>query len=83
MANLDALNATPKFLQGPKGEQSSKRLYGAIMISAGGVLLIAMGIYGFFAVPPGIEAIKYSGLTLIAVGAGLLGFGTLAERIGR
>ena len=35
------------------------------------------------AVPPSIEAIKYAGLTLVASGAGLLGFGTLAERLGK
>lgn len=73
----------PKFLQGPDGEESSKRLWGSIMIGAGGALLLALGIVGFFVVPPGIDAIKYAGLSLVAVGAGLLGFGTLAERIGR
>ena len=65
------------------GKDSSKRLCGIGMIVAGGVLLVAMGAYGFFASPPGVEAIKYAGLTLIGGGAGLLGFGTLAERVGK
>ncbi len=71
------------FLNGPEGEQSSKRLFGAIMISAGGVLLVALGITGFFTMLPGLDAVKYAGLTLVATGSGLLGFGTLAERIGK
>ncbi len=71
------------FLQGPNGEKSSKRLAGVMLIAIGGLLLTALGIYGFFATPPSIEAVKYSGLTLVASGAGLLGFGTLAERMGK
>ena len=71
------------FLQGPNGEKSSKRLAGVMLIALGGLLLTALGIYGFFSVPPSIEAVKYSGLTLVASGAGLLGFGTLAERMGK
>lgn len=65
------------------GKDSSKRICGVSLIFAGGVLLVAMGIYGFFASPPGLEAIKYAGLTLVSGGAGLLGFGTLAERVNK
>ncbi len=70
------------WLNGPTGEKSSKRLCGVIMIALGAGLLTAQGIVGFFMVPPGLEAIKYSGLTLIITGAGLLGVGTLAEKMG-
>lgn len=72
-----------EFLLGPNGEKSSKRLAGAMLIVLGAGLLAALGVVGFFAVPPSIEAIKYAGLTLVASGAGLLGFGTLAERLGK
>jgi len=71
------------FLQGKDGEQSSKRLFGAIMISAGGSLLVALGISGFFVVLPGPDVVQYAGLMLVATGSGLLGFGTLAERINK
>lgn len=71
------------FLQESEDTNSSKRLCGVSMIAAGGLLLVALGVYGFFAEPPGAEVIKYAGLTLIGGGAGLLGIGTLFERIGK
>ena len=68
---------------GPGGETSSKRISGVGMVVLGALMLVALGVYGFFAVPPGLEAIKYAGLSLIASGAALLGIGTLAERLGK
>ena len=70
-------------IEGPNGETSSKRISGLTMIALGSLLLVAMGIYGFFAIPPGGDVIKYAGLSLIASGAALLGIGTLAERLGK
>ena len=70
-------------IEGPQGEVSSKRISGLTMIALGSLLLVAMGIYGFFAIPPGGDVIKYAGLSLIASGAALLGIGTLAERLGK
>jgi len=70
-------------IEGPNGETSSKRISGVGMIVLGALLLVAMGIYGFFAIPPGGDVIKYAGLSLIASGAALLGIGTLAERLGK
>lgn len=68
---------------GPGGETSSKRISGVGMIVLGALMLVALGVYGFFAVPPGLDAIKYAGLALVSAGAGLLGVGTLMERLGK
>ena len=71
------------WLMGPNGEKSSKRLSGVLTIGIGSLIFVALAIVSFFTVVPGKEAIKYAGSFLIGTGAGLLGFGTVAERLGR
>jgi hypothetical protein len=75
--------AVNTWLTGPDGEKSSKRLIGFSLtligvlweLVAGCVYLITGAIDGDF--------ILRLGLQLIGAGVGLLGFGTVAERIGR
>lgn len=71
------------WLNGPNGEKSSKRLLGTIAMLAGVAVYVALAIYGFIAQVPHIEAVRGAALGLTASGAGLLGFGTLAERMGK
>ena len=68
------------FLQGPEGEDSSKRLSGMILIFVGVVWFVVASI---FMPIDRIELVKYVGGFLVSAGAGLLGFGTLAERINK
>mgnify|MGYP006863446334 FL=1 len=70
-------------LKGPDGKDSSKRFWGSLMLGSGVAVLVINAIVGFFTIPPGLEAIKYSGGFLISGGAALLGFGTLFERFGK
>ena len=71
------------WLNGPNGEKSSKRLVGVVAMLAGVAVYVALAIYGMIAQVPHLEAVRGAALGLTASGAGLLGFGTLAERMGK
>jgi hypothetical protein len=67
---------------GATGKQSSKRLFGSIFLSTGGLMLIFGGIVSMkitFADP---EMFKFCAKTLVFVGAGLLGLG-IVDGIGK
>ena len=70
-------------LSGPDGEKSSKRLVGFTLTAIGVLWFIAAGIVQLCTGYLDAELIKYIGSYLVGAGVGLLGFGTLAERIGR
>ena len=57
--------------------RSSKRLFGSIMVSAGGALLLALGVVGIFRQIADPQTGLTAGQALIITGAGLLGFGVL------
>lgn len=73
----------PNFLQGPDGEKSSKRLVGFSLTLIGVLWFIVTGIMQLITMQLDTELIRYIGSYLIGAGVGLLGFGTLAEKIGR
>lgn len=56
---------------------SSKRIMGTIMISAGGVLLIVIGVSAIFRQVVDAAAALSAGQALIITGAALLGVGVL------
>lgn len=69
-------------LSGPDGEKSSKRLVGFSLSAIGVLWLIVSGIINLatgFDVTMAIQI----GERILYSGVGLLGFGTLAERISR
>jgi len=63
-------------------EKSSKRLFGSVMISAGGLLLVAIGVIAIFRPIADSPAALQAGQALIITGAALLGVGVL-DGIGR
>jgi hypothetical protein len=65
-----------EFLEGQKGEKSSKRLGGAFCLSLGGLMKFILFIYSLF-LKPAVDFISLDHSTdyLIAAGAGLLGIG--------
>lgn len=70
-----------KLLEQSPGVKSSKRLFGACMVSAGGVLLLAVGISAIFRTVADPATALDAGRALIITGAALLGVGVL-EGIG-
>jgi hypothetical protein len=66
-----------KLLEESPGVQSSKRTFGAILISAGGILLMGIGVAAIFIVVKDPATALDAGKTLVIVGAGLLGVGVL------
>jgi hypothetical protein len=68
------------------GVKSSKRFWGSILLAAGGLLILALGIYSFFHVAADPETVKGCGIALIVVGGGLLGitvFEGISDAIGK
>ena len=57
------------------GNKSSKRVAGISLISAGGLLIMALGVASFFIVAKDPATIITCGKTLIVTGAALLGIG--------
>ena len=70
-------------LSGPDGEKSSKRLVGFSLSAIGVLWFLVAGVVALIVGGLDSELIKYIGSYLVGAGVGLLGFGTLAERIGR
>jgi len=64
-----------KLLESEPGVQSSKRTFGAILIGAGGLLVMAIGIAAIFVKVVDPETAMAAGKTLVIVGASLLGIG--------
>jgi len=64
-------------LEESPGVQSSKRTFGAILIGAGGLLLLAVGVAAMFRVVVDPVTALDAGKTLVIVGASLLGIGVL------
>jgi hypothetical protein len=70
------------FLQDAEGDLSSKRLFGAVLILAGGLLLLTTGIMAIFAGVQDSASALGAGQAMILAGAGLLGIGVL-EGVGK
>lgn len=68
-------------LEQAPGEKSSKRYFGAALIAAGGLLLVAVGVVALFHEITDPETALAAGKALIITGAALLGV-TVFEGIG-
>ena len=64
-------------LEESPGVKSSKRMFGAILIGAGGLLLTAIGTAAIFVVVKDPATALDAGKSLVIVGASLLGIGVL------
>jgi len=71
-----------RLLEESPGVTSSKRVFGAVLISAGGALLSVIGVVAIFAVVKDPDTALECGKALIKTGAVLLGVCVL-EGIGR
>lgn len=68
------------------GVKSSKRFWGSVLLSAGGALIIALGVFSFFRQAADPETVRSCGVALIIVGGSLLGitvFEGISEAIGK
>ena len=64
------------------GDTSSKRVFGALLILVGGLLLLTVGILALFMTLEDPQTAINAGNTMVIAGAGLLGIGVL-EGVGR
>ncbi len=71
-----------KMLEESPGVKSSKRVWGSILVGAGGLLLAGVGIVAIMVKVVDPETSLNAGTTLIVVGASLLGV-TVLEGIGK
>lgn len=70
------------FLKDSDGDNSSKRLWGSILIALGGALLVAIGVSAIFTRVADPQTALSAGTTLITVGAGLI-IGGVLEGLGK
>jgi len=69
------------FLKDADGDNSSKRLWGSILLAAGGGLLVAIGVSAIFTKVADPQTALSAGSTLITAGAALI-IGGVLEGIG-